>query len=115
MSEEYMKKPCQHCPFRNDVKPFLRPERAEELAYSVSNPFNDFPCHKTTEYDEDDDGNGDMLHAETSKTCAGFLTLRICEIGDEEGIPEGFEPSPEIVYSDSWEMVGAYEEEYENA
>ena len=28
----FVKKPCQHCPFRRDVKPFLTPERAEEIA-----------------------------------------------------------------------------------
>jgi hypothetical protein len=50
-----MKKPCQHCPFRRDVKPFLRPGRGKELAYHAQNPYNSFTCHKTLEHDEEGD------------------------------------------------------------
>jgi len=108
--ESYMKKPCQHCPFRSDVKPFLHPERAEELAYVSQNPYWSFPCHKTTESDEDSE-EGEMLVTEDSKECAGMLTLRAQE---GEDVPEGFEPSYEICYTDSYEMIDAYEEEWNN-
>jgi hypothetical protein len=111
MDEDYMKKPCKHCPYRTDVKPFLTPERGEELAYYPQNPYNDFPCHKTTEHDEEGD-TGEMLVVESSKTCAGFLTLMASELG-EERMPEGFKPSYQIIYSDSWDMAGAYEEDAE--
>jgi hypothetical protein len=104
----FMKTPCAHCPYRNDVKPFLTPERGEELAYHAQNPYNTFPCHKTTEYDEDSDC-GDMYAGEKSKECAGFMTLQV-----QEGmnIPKGFEPAYDIVYGDTYEMVDAYDDQY---
>lgn len=103
----FIKKPCKHCPFRNDVKPFLHPERGEELANLACNPYSSFPCHKTTVENENSD-EGEMLCTETTKECAGFMTLQINE-GME--IPKGFTPAYEIVYSDSYEMADAYSEE----
>ena len=106
---DFMKKPCSSCPFRHDVKPFLTPERGEELANSASNPYNTFHCHKTLEYDDDDDnGDGDTFIGEHSKLCAGFLTLQHNENGSTAYDDDGFEPSP-LVYSDSWEMEQAYQ------
>lgn len=101
----YMKKPCEHCPYRNDVRPFLHPSRGEELAFHAQNPYNSFPCHKTTESDEESE-EGEMLVTEKSKECAGFMTLQ-CQNGMKA--PEGFEPAWEIVYTDSYEMADAYE------
>jgi hypothetical protein len=95
-----MKKPCQHCPFRRDVKPFLRPGRGKELAYHAQNPYNSFTCHKTLEHDEE----GDVFVGEKSLECAGFLTLQINEGAD---CPKGFTPD-ENVYSDAYEMIDAY-------
>jgi len=105
----YIKQPCKHCPFRNDVKPYLHPNRACEIAYAALNPYNDFPCHKTTEYDDSEEGN--MLVTEESKTCAGFLTLRA-----QAGIdtPKGFKPSWKVCYIDEWDMIQAYEDEWNN-
>lgn len=99
----FMKKPCAHCPYRNDVKPFLHPERGEELAYHAQNPYNTFPCHKTTEYDDSCD---DMIRVESSKECAGFMTLQV-----QEGMnpPKGFEPAYDIVYESTYDMIDAYE------
>jgi len=105
---DYMKKPCIHCPFRNDVKPFLTDERAEELAYHATNPYTTFPCHKTTVENEDSD-EGEMDVVESTKECAGFLTLRAQELG-EECMPEGFTPDYLNVYSDTSDMIYAYEE-----
>ena len=110
MSEYFMKQPCKHCPFRNDVKPFLHPERAEEIAYSTQNPYNSFPCHKTTVSDEEFGGDGsECVAIETTKECAGFLTMR-AQLGEDT--PEGFEPSYEICYIDPYEMIEAYEIEW---
>lgn len=103
---DFVKKPCKHCPFRNDVKPFLHPDRAAEIAYATQNPYSTFYCHKTTEADDED---GDCFATEESKECAGFLTLRAQ--GGEE-VPKGFEPSWAIVYTDAYEMIDAYEEEW---
>lgn len=105
--ENFVKKPCKHCPFRNDVKPYLHPSRAEEIAYVSQNPYSSFPCHKTTEYNEDSE---DMECTETSKECAGMLTMR-AQAGED--IPEGFEPSWELCYIDPYEMIDAYEEEWD--
>ena len=101
----FMKKPCVHCPYRNDVKPFLTPERGEELAYHATNPYNSFSCHKTTETDEDSE-SGERYAGENSKECAGFMTLQV-----QEGmrIPEGFEPSYDVVYQDAYDMIDAYD------
>jgi len=109
MSDWFMKQPCKHCPFRRDVKPFLHPARADEISGAAWNPYNEFHCHKTTEYDEDAYGDGDMVAVETSMICAGFLAMQINE-GKE--CPDGFTPS-DNVYSDHWEMTDAYREEWE--
>lgn len=110
---DFIKKPCQHCPFRSDIKPFLTVARAEELACAAQNPYSSFVCHKTTEYDEDSD-SGEMLTTEASKQCAGFLTLMHNELGETFYDEDGFTPSPEIIYSDYWEMIEAHEEAREN-
>jgi hypothetical protein len=104
---DFVKVPCKHCPFRADVKPFLTRERGEELAYSTENPYNSFPCHKTTDHVEHEDGS-DMVVTEESKTCAGFLSMQITANGDEYK-PEGFEVS-NLVYQESYDMAEAYDE-----
>ena len=101
---DYVKKPCKHCPFRRDVKPFLHPERAEEIAYSACNPYSEFPCHKTLDYDD-----GEGRRTGVTKTCAGFFAMQINEAGIEE--PAGY-VWPDNVYSDAFEMTQAYEEEW---
>lgn len=108
---DYMKKPCPHCPYRRDVKPFLHPDRGAELAYAAQNEYNEFHCHKTTETVEYDDGENDRIATERSKMCAGFLTLMAQECGTERvaSFYPGFEPSWEVVYTDASEMCDAYE------
>lgn len=108
MSESFVKKPCKHCPFRKDVKPYLHPSRAQEIAYVSENPYSDFPCHKTFENEEDEDGN-EIVDLEESKTCAGMLTMR-SNLG--ERTPEGFEPSIELCYEDPQEMYNAADEQW---
>ena len=100
----YVKKPCKHCPFRRDVTPFLHPDRAAEIAYSASNRYSEFPCHKTLEYED-----GEGMRTEITKTCAGFLSMQINDGGAPE--PEGY-VWPGNVYSDALEMTQAYEEEW---
>lgn len=105
----FMKKPCKNCPFRNDVKPFLTAEFADELACSASNPYNTFYCHETTEGDEDFGGEGsEMVAVESSKMCAGFLAMQITEAEIEA--PDGFTPAWDIVYNDYFDMTQAYED-----
>lgn len=106
---DFMKKPCEHCPFRRDVKPFLHPKRGEELAYATENPYNNFPCHKTTESNENSEG-GEMMVVETSKECAGFLSMQHNQNGSTSYDEDGFTPS-NLVYEDSWDMAQAYEKD----
>lgn len=83
-----MTKPCEHCPFRTDcLKGWLGEARAEEIAESITDLQQVFPCHKTTG-EEDDEGNH-VPHAD-EQHCAGAMILleklnrpnqmmRICE------------------------------------
>jgi hypothetical protein len=105
---DFMKKPCEHCPYRKDVKPFLHRERGEELAFIAQNRYQSFPCHKTTESDDSDESEGEMLVTAKSKMCAGFLSLQHNENGRTDYDADGFEPSP-LVYETSYEMADAYE------
>lgn len=69
--------PCAQCPFRSDITPFIRPERAQEILSGDA-----FACHKTL------DAEG-RIH-DASQHCAGVLIIlehdetphqmmRICE------------------------------------
>lgn len=39
--------PCKECPFRNDIKPYIREARVREIERSLVR--SEFPCHKTPE------------------------------------------------------------------
>ncbi len=109
---DFVKKPCKNCPFRNDVKPYLHPDRAAEIAYAAQNKYTDFTCHATIEYDGDEDHQGRPTgDFSKAKTCAGFLTLR-AQSGED--VPEGFEPAWEMCYTDEHEMIETYEDEWNN-
>lgn len=43
-----LKKVCKDCPFRKDIRPYIRPERAEEIAEQLTTQDGWFSCHKTT-------------------------------------------------------------------
>lgn len=105
MPNWFMKEPCIHCPFRRDVRPFLRVERAKELAYAACNKYSEFHCHKTLGHDEDED---DTMVVPTSLACAGFLTMQINQTG--ASVPDGFTLS-DLAYEDHYEMVAAYQDE----
>lgn len=103
----FAKKPCKHCPFLRDVKPFLHPHRAAELAGLTQNKYSEFLCHKTLDHDDDSD-EGEMLATRASLVCAGFLSMQI-DAGAR--CPDGFTPSADV-YADPYEMEDAYEEEW---
>ena len=109
---DFMAKPCLHCPFRTDVRPFLHPNRAADIAYNAQNRYGSFPCHKTTEADDYSD-HGEMLVVETSKECAGHLYMQAVNNGTTFYDDEGFTPEKITnCYEDSYEMIEAYEEEW---
>lgn len=64
-----MTTPCPKCPFRNDIPAYLTEERVREIEASLVR--SEFPCHKTTEHDDEGDyvPTGDEMH------CAGALIL----------------------------------------
>jgi hypothetical protein len=65
-----MTTPCDSCPFRKSGGVRLAPGRAREIIGAVlSNPGGTFGCHKTVDYGDgyDDEGDGGKAH------CAGAL------------------------------------------
>lgn len=80
-----MTKPCPKCPFRNDIRAYLTPERVDEIDDSLVN--GEFPCHQTMDYDAEE---GEPQETSKTRHCAGALILleklerpsqmmRICE------------------------------------
>lgn len=76
-----LKTPCKNCPFRNDETRirFACRERAEEIEEQAYR--RGFPCHKSAEYQEDDDyGDGGGYYAgDNSQHCAGYLIMQCKE------------------------------------
>lgn len=111
MSERHwMKEPCGPCPFSRSKTLPLHPERAEDFAAMAQNPYNDFPCHKTADYQEETDwSEGGFVHGSKSLTCNGFLSLQ-CRENDRQ-VP-GFSPHDDA-FEDAWEMVDHHTEIWE--
>lgn len=63
-------KPCKDCPFRHDIRPFLRRARAEEIVEGLER--GEFPCHKTLECTDDEEGT---RVGKKSQHCAGALIM----------------------------------------
>ena len=70
-----LKSPCKNCPFRTDVTPYLRQERAEDIVEGIVDRQGTFTCHKTTVESEDDDGLGERVDGPNAQHCAGALIL----------------------------------------
>jgi len=68
-----LKAPCKDCPFRTDVKPYLKPERAQEICEALVQYQQTFACHKTTVPDDDDDS--DNVATSSSQHCAGAMIM----------------------------------------
>ena len=106
----WMKEPCGPCPFSRSKTLGLHPERAEEFASMASNPYTDFPCHKTADYQEETGyREGGFVHGAKSLTCNGFLSMQVNEGGRNV---DGFEPHPDA-FDDWFEMVEAHTELWE--
>jgi hypothetical protein len=103
--------PCDNCPFRRDVKPYITPARVREIADSLVRA--EFPCHKTTKFDDD----GEHIPGRNDIHCAGALILlekmeqpsqmmRICErIGMYDASKLDMDAP---VYDDFDEMLAAH-------
>lgn len=69
-------RPCEHCPFRTDIRPYLRASRVWEIEESLDQ--GHFPCHETLNYDDLEDGEEpDTIKMLTDKSahCAGAMIL----------------------------------------
>lgn len=66
-----LKRPCAQCPFRTDIKPYLRAARAQEIVDAMVEHDGAFPCHKTIEHNEEGEG----VMSRSSQHCAGALIL----------------------------------------
>jgi len=64
-----MTTPCDSCPFRTDVKPYLTQGRVEEITDAIVEQQHTFSCHKTN----DSDDEGDAIETEDSQHCAGAM------------------------------------------
>jgi len=73
-----LKRPCDSCPFRADIEPFLRKDRAEEIADALR-AGGMFACHKTTEHDDD----GDHVKTSDEEWCVGALLVMSHDGGAE--------------------------------
>ena len=116
-----LSKPCDNCPFRRDgIK--LRRERAEELADGLRADGH-FYCHKTVDYNDDDDGDG--CSTKDSGLCVGALIAEIRDFGhmdqmgrimgrvgalDVEGIYQQAEAGEDAVVSDLDEFIDIHDE-----
>jgi hypothetical protein len=98
----WMKKCCGLCPFGLKGTLWLHPRRAEDFAYMASNPYSDFPCHKTAEYEEETEySDGGYVHGEHSFTCHGFKALQV----NCNREVEGFTYDEDEVFSSPEEMI----------
>lgn len=68
-----LKRPCALCPFRTDIEPYIRGDRAVEIAEHLSR--GEFSCHQTTVDSEDEDGESDRVDGPDSQHCAGALIM----------------------------------------
>jgi hypothetical protein len=71
-----LKKPCPKCPFRTDIKPYIRTGHAKEIVEGLSR--STFSCHETVDYDALDDLEDDEIESRNTageKFCAGALIM----------------------------------------
>lgn len=67
-----VKSPCAHCPFRNDIRGYLRKSRAEEIVNHLSADDSSwFSCHETTT------SKGRSTKHPDAAQCAGAMLLQV--------------------------------------
>lgn len=72
-----MVRPCAHCPFRNDIRPFLTQASAARIARSLLSD-KTFSCHETINYeamDDDDEDCGWHVPGPNERHCAGAMII----------------------------------------
>lgn len=112
-----LKRPCANCPFRKDSLPsWLGEARAEEIADAVlGRPGVTFACHRTTKFEEGDEGEEHTPHPD-EQHCAGAMILadrtgaanQMLQIAERLGIrnPDDLDPdAEELVFSDGDDFI----------
>lgn len=67
---------CKNCPFRTDsLKGWLGRKRAEEISFAILEQQGTFPCHKTVDYNNEHDEDGDGVVHQDSQHCAGAMIM----------------------------------------
>ena len=78
LSQFKLKRPCRHCPFRNDGTRIIfgareRAAEIEENAYREG-----FPCHETAECEEDPlTGEEGFVFGEDTSFCVGYAIMQL--------------------------------------
>lgn len=65
----FMLTPCDNCPFRKDVHPFIEVATVKRILADAQRGVT-FVCHKTVNYENPKD-------MEARRTCAGFLNVAV--------------------------------------
>lgn len=63
--------PCKDCPFRTDIKFYLRADRVKEICEGITTGDLSFHCHKTTRHDE----YGETVPHQKEMHCAGAMIM----------------------------------------
>lgn len=68
-----MVRPCASCPFRADIRPYLRRSRVKQILRDITQNQMTFACHKTLA--PGDDELAEMDVTDDSQHCAGAMIL----------------------------------------
>ena len=115
-----LKRPCANCPFRKGQgsRFNLPPQRLDEIYTAPS-----FPCHKTVDYDRDDDDGDEYVEpfvGGDAQACAGLAAVQMREeqpgqmlrIAERLGMVnlDDYDPKHEA-YEDWWDVLDAHDPE----
>lgn len=76
-----LKKPCGNCPFIKGTSMVLRPGRMLGIVRALRNDYTVFPCHKTTRFDEDENGDTSTVPHAKEQACMGALAYTLEHMG----------------------------------
>lgn len=68
-----LKRPCSNCPFIKGTTMELQPGRMEGIVETLQSDYSVFPCHKTTQHGEDEDGESITVPHDKEQACMGAL------------------------------------------
>ncbi|UFW91033.1 hypothetical protein BjapCC829_21840 [Bradyrhizobium barranii] len=68
-----LRRPCDNCPFRSDIRFPLEVERVEEIVEAITERDLTFACHKTTRFDPETGEH--ILGNPKEQHCAGTLIM----------------------------------------